>query len=302
MENMILNKKEGFKTIWAKRLDSTLSVFKILFRNKLTGFAVIFIFMLVLVAIFAPRLAPYPEEGEGWINLSNVLQAPSWEHPFGTDDMGRDILSRMIYGARISLAVSTVTILVAMIVALPIGLISGYYGGVIDEIMMRVTDIFLSFPTLLIAILIASFLGQGIDKACIAIAIAWWTWYARVVRAQTIAIKERPYIKASQCIGTSKWYIMFRHILPNTRAPVIIQASMDMGSVVITCASLSFIGLGAQIPTPEWGLIISSSRKFILDAWWFSTIPGLVILFTVLSFNLLGDGLREVLDPRTRMR
>ena len=165
MENMILNKKEGFKTIWAKRLDSTLSVFKILFRNKLTGFAVIFIFMLVLVAIFAPRLAPYPEEGEGWINLSNVLQAPSWEHPFGTDDMGRDILSRMIYGARISLAVSTVTILVAMIVALPIGLISGYYGGVIDEIMMRVTDIFLSFPTLLIAILIASFLGQGISPS-----------------------------------------------------------------------------------------------------------------------------------------
>jgi len=187
-------------------------------------------------------------------------------------------------------------------VAIPIGLISGYFGGVIDDIMMRVTDIFLSFPTLLIAILIASFMGQGIDKACAAIAIAWWPWYARVIRAQTIAIKERPFIKASQCIGTSDWYIMFRHILPNTLAPVIIQASMDMGSVIISCASLSFIGLGAQVPTPEWGLIISSSRKYILDAWWYSTIPGLVILFTVLSFNLLGDGLREVMDPRTRMR
>ena len=290
--------KKGF----ARKLDSAVNFFKILFKNKLTGAAVVFIIFLVIVAIFAPYVAPFPEEGEGWINLENVLLPPSAEHPFGTDDMGRDILSRMIYGARISLIVSTVTIAVALAVALPIGLISGYFGGIIDEIMMRITDVFLSFPTLLIAILIAAFLGQGIDKACIAIAIAWWPWYARVVRAQTMSIKERPFIKASQCIGTSKWYIMFRHILPNTLAPVIIQASMDMGSVIITCASLSFIGLGAQIPTPEWGLIISSSRKFILDAWWFSTIPGIVILLTVLSFNLLGDGLREALDPRTRMR
>lgn len=290
--------KKGF----ARTFESAVDFFKILFKNKMTGCAVIFIMLLVIVAIFAPQIAPYPEEGEGWINLENALLPPSLEHPFGTDDMGRDLLSRMIFGARISLVVSTITIAVALVVALPIGLISGYYGGIIDEIMMRITDVFLSFPTLLIAILVAAFLGQGIDKACIAIAIAWWPWYARVVRAQTISIKERPFVKASQCIGTSDLYIMFRHILPNTLAPVIIQASMDMGSVIITCASLSFIGLGAQIPTPEWGLIISSSRKFILDAWWFSTIPGIVILLTVLSFNLLGDGLREALDPKTRMR
>jgi peptide/nickel transport system permease protein len=145
-------------------------------------------------------------------------------------------------------------------------------------------------------------LGQGIDKAMLAIVIAWWPWYARLVRAQVISIKERPFIRASQCIGTSQWYIMFRHILPNTIAPVIIQASMDMGAVILTAASLSFIGLGAQAPTPEWGLIISSSRAYILDAWWYSTLPGIVIFVTVLSFNLLGDGLREILDPRTRMR
>lgn len=287
-------------------LNRTMELFrvflKLIFRNKLTGISFIVCGLLVLVAIFAPLIAPYPSEGIGDVNLNNIFLRPSSLHPFGTDEMGRDILSRVIFGTRISLIISTVTILVALLIAVPIGLISGYYGGIIDEIIMRINDIFLSFPPLLIAIIICSFTGPSLKNACIAIVIAWWPWYSRIIRAQVISLKEKPFVKASKCIGSSDWYIMFSHILPNTIAPVIIQASLDMGSVILTVAALGFLGLGAQPPQPEWGLIVSSARAYILDAWWYSTFPGLAILVTVLSFNLIGDGLREVLDPRTRGR
>lgn len=288
------------------RLKHTMESFwvflKLIFRNKLTGISFIVIGLLVLVAIFAPLIAPCPSEGLGDINLDNVFLRPSLLHPFGTDEMGRDILSRVIFGTRISLVIVTVTISLALLIGVPIGLISGYYGGIIDEIMMRITDMFLSFPPILIAIVISSFMGPSLENVVIAIVIAWWPWYSRIIRAQVISLKERPFIKASKCIGSSDWYIMFSHILPNVIAPVIIQASLDMGSVILTVAALSFIGLGAQPPEPEWGLIVSSGRSYLMDAWWYSTLPGLVILVTVLSFNLIGDGLREVLDPRTRMR
>jgi len=288
------------------RLKRTMEPFwaflKLIFRNKLTGFAFIICGLLVLAAIFAPLIAPYPSEAIGDVNLNNILLRPSSLHPFGTDEMGRDILSRVIFGTRISLIISAVTVLVALLIAVPIGLISGYYGGIIDEIVMRINDIFLSFPPLLVAIVIASFTGPSLTNACIAIVIAWWPWYCRIIRAQVISLKEKPFIRASKCIGSSDWYIMFSHILPNTIAPVIIQASLDMGSVILTVAALGFLGLGAQPPRPEWGLIVSSGRAYILEAWWYSTFPGLAILVTVLSFNLIGDGLRETLDPRTRER
>ena len=297
------DKNLNITLIRLRRTMESSSVFlKLIFRNKLTGISFIVIGLLVLVAIFAPWIAPYPSEGLGNVNLNNVFLRPSLLHPFGTDEMGRDILSRVIFGTRISLVISTLTIFLALLIAVPIGLISGYYGGIVDEIMMRITDMFLSFPPLLIAIVIASFMGPSLRNVVIAIIIAWWPWYSRIIRAQVISLKERPFIKASKCIGSSDWYIMFSHILPNVIAPVIIQASLDMGGVILTAASLSFIGLGAQPPEPEWGLIVSSGRAYIIDGWWYSTFPGLVILVTVLSFNLIGDGLREVLDPRTRMR
>jgi len=283
-------------------LESTRTFFKLLFRNKMTGAAFIIIGILIVVAILAPVLAPYPEQGRGGANMAEKLLAPSASHWLGTDEMGRDILSRILFGARISLVISTITIALALLIAVPLGVISGYYGGVVDEILMRVTDVFLSFPPLLIAIVVASFMGPSLKNAVIAIVIAWWPWYARVIRAQVLAMKERPFVAAARCIGTSNWTIMFSHILPNCIAPVIIQASMDMGSVLITAASLSFIGLGAQAPQPEWGLIVSTARRYILDSWWYSVFPGLAIFITVLSFNLIGDGLREVLDPRTRVR
>lgn len=283
-------------------LESMKNFLKLLFRNKLTGAAFIFIMLLVVTAILAPWIAPYPEQGRGGANPQNRFLPPSAQHLFGTDEMGRDIFSRVVFGTRISLCISMITIILALTIAIPLGLISGYYGGIIDEILMRFTDVFLSFPPLLIAIVIASFLGPSLQNAILAIVIAWWPWYSRIIRAQVMAVKERPFVKAARCIGTSDWVIMFSHILPNTVAPIIIQASMDMGGVILTAASLSFIGLGAQPPTPEWGLIISSARTYIIDAWWYSIFPGMMIFFTVLSFNLIGDGLREVLDPRTRVR
>lgn len=275
---------------------------KLICRNKLTAAAFIVIGLLLLLAVFAPCIAPYPEQGLGDVNMSEAFSPPSISHIFGTDEMGRDICSRIIYGARISLCISLVTIFFALIIAIPLGVFSGYVGGWADEIIMRLTDVFLSFPPLLVAIVIASFLGPSLRNAMIAIVIAWWPWYCRLIRAQVVSIRERPFVKASQCIGTKPCVIMFSHILPNVVSPLIIQASMDIGSVILTLASLSFIGLGAQPPIPEWGLLVSVSRTYIMDAWWYSLFPGLMIFITVLSFNLVGDGLREILDPKGRTR
>jgi peptide/nickel transport system permease protein len=301
---IVMKEKQQNVTVikFFRMLESMKNFLKLLFRNKLTGAAFILIMLLVVTAILAPWIAPYPEQGMGAAKPQNRFLPPSSQHLFGTDEMGRDIFSRVVFGTRISLSISITTILLALTIAIPLGLISGYYGGIIDEILMRFTDVFLSFPPLLIAIVIASFLGPSLQNAILAIVIAWWPWYSRIIRAQVMAVKERPFVKAARCIGTSDWVIMFSHILPNTVAPIIIQASMDMGGVILTAASLSFIGLGAQPPTPEWGLIISSARTYIIDAWWYSIFPGMMIFFTVLSFNLIGDGLREVLDPRTRVR
>lgn len=290
----LINLKHTMKSFWV--------FLKLIFRNKLTGISFITIGLLALVAIFAPLIAPYPLEGIGVVNLENIFLRPCLQHPFGTDDMGRDILSRVILGTRISLVISIVTILIALLIAVPIGVISGYYGGIVDEIIMRIIDVFLSFPPLLVAIVVAAFTGPSLKNAMIAIIIAWWPWYSRIIRAQTMSLREKPFIIASKNIGSNDWPIMFRHILPNAIAPVIIQASLDLGGVILTLASLGFLGLGAQPPQPEWGLMVGSARGYITDAWWYSTFPGLAILVTVLAFNLIGDGLREVLDPRTRVR
>lgn len=296
-------KQKGLLTIKMKSKYKSLKNFlKLLFTNKLTGVAFILIIGLALIAIFAPLIAPYPEQGMGKINLDDVFQPPSAKYLFGTDELGRDLLSRVIYGTRISLSISIITVIIAILIAMPIGVLAGYYGGIIDEIMMRITDVFLSFPPLLIAIVITSFLGPSLKNVVIAISIAWWPSYARLLRAQVISVREKPFIMASKCIGTSDLKIMISHVIPNCISPIIIQASMDLGFVILTAASLSFIGLGAQPPQPEWGLIISTSRNFIMDIWWYPLFPGIVIFITVLCFNLLGDGLREILDPKTRVR
>jgi len=290
---------ESFEAI-KPRLKEFKLTFYLLNRNRLTMIALITVFLLVLVALLAPFIVPYKEQVFSGVNPQEKLLPPSREHPFGTDELGRDIFSRVIYGTRISLETALAAVGLALLVGVPLGAIAGATGGVVDEIIMRITDIFLSFPPLLLAILIAAFLGPSLTNAMLAIAVAWWPWYTRLIRGQAVSMRERQFVRAARATGTPHFKIVFGHIVPNTIAPVIIQASMDLGGVILTAASLSFLGLGAQPPTPEWGLMISTSRNYFLNAWWYSIFPGLAIFITVLVFNLVGDGLREVLDPRTR--
>lgn len=269
-------------------------------RNLLTRISIVILILIVLIAIFAPFVAPYPEDAINATHPSEIFLAPSKEHLFGTDELGRDILSRVIYGTRISLSSSFITVIVAMVVGTALGAIAGAFGGVIDTVIMRIADIFLSFPSMLLAIVISSFLGPSLSNCQLAMIISWWPWYTRIMRGEAISIKERQYIKAADTIGTNKFTTIIKHIVPNGLSPIIIQGSMDLGSVVMTLASLSFLGLGAQAPTPEWGLMVSTSKSYFLNVWWYTLFPSLAIFILVLVFNIIGDALREVLDPKTR--
>lgn len=264
----------------------------------MTGIVIIGLF--ILVAVLAPFLAPYPAEGAGVPNPPNKFLPPSAAHWFGTDYLGRDILSRIILGSQISLTVAVVVIALAIAIGTPLGAIAGYLGGRIDEAIMRVTDVFLSFPSLLLAIILLATLGPGLTNAMISLSLTWWPWYTRIMRAQAVSLRERTYIEAAKVVGVSDFWILLRHILPNAITPILVQGTMDMSSAILAEAGLSFIGLGAQAPSPEWGLMISTGRIYILNYWWFPTFPGLAIFAIAVAFNLLGDGLREILDPKTR--
>jgi peptide/nickel transport system permease protein len=269
-------------------------------KNALTKFALYSVLMLVLIAILVPIFLPAEQNINQDANPAEKLLGPSSSHVFGTDELGRDIFKRILLGTRISLKTALLAVGAAIVIGVPLGAIAGFFGGFTDEVIMRFTDIFLGFPPLLLAIAIAAFLGPNLDNATIAIALSWWPWYTRIVRGQAVSLKERQFVKASQALGAPSGKIILKHIIPNCIAPIIVQASMDIGGVILTIASLSFLGLGAQAPTPEWGLMVSTSRNYFLNAWWYSIFPGLAIFFTVLIFNLLGDGLREILDPKTR--
>jgi len=276
-------------------------IWRIFKKNPLHVFGLVIILSFIFIAVFAPFLAPYPEQGEGTeYNVSKRFQKPSWEHLCGTDWLGRDLLSRVIMGSRVSLRAGLLIVFLSVIIGTPIGAVAGYYGGKLDEILMRITDIFLSFPPLLLAIAIAAVLGPSVENAIIAIAVSWWTWYTRIERAVTLSLKEEGFIEAAKALGISDFKIITRHIIPNSLAPIMVQATMDTGSAILTMASLSFIGLGATPPTPEWGLIVSKGRIYVLQFWWISLFPSIAIFLVVLGFNLVGDGLREALDPRLR--
>lgn len=290
---------DTLKTLQPVIRDYRLS-FYLLNRNALQRYSLIIIALLILLAIFAPWISPFPTHAISETNPQDKLLPPSARYLFGTDELGRDLLSRVIFGTRISLQTALIAVGLALLVGVPLGAIAGGVGGIVDEIIMRITDVFLSFPPLLLAIAIASFLGPSLQNAMLAIVISWWPWYTRIIRGQAVSIRERQFVRAARATGTPMTSIVFKHILPNTMAPVIVQASMDIGGVILTIAALSFLGLGAQPPTPEWGLLISTSRTYFLNAWWYSTFPGIAIFITVLVFNLVGDGIREVLDPRTR--
>ena len=235
-------------------------------------------------------------------HIENKLQPPSAEHWMGTDELGRDIFSRVVYGARVSLRSALGAVGLSLLIGVPLGAIAGSFGGWVDNVIMRLTDVFLSFPPLLLAIAMVAVLGSSLNNAVLAISLSWWPWYTRLIRGQAISVKERKFVQAAETIGTSKLKIIFRHIMPNCISPVIVQASMDIGGVILTVASLSFLGLGAQLPTPEWGLMISMGRTYFPDKWWYCIFPGVAIFITVLCFNLIGDAIREILDPKTRKK
>jgi peptide/nickel transport system permease protein len=268
-----------------------------LFRNPLTvaGFAIIALFILIAAA--APVLAPYPDQGKGLSDLTQRLLPPGPGHLMGTDDLGRDILSRIIYGTRISLRAAFVVIAIVIAVGTPLGIIAGYFGGVVDEIIMRVSDLVLAFPSLLLAVAIVAALGPSQMNAMIALSVPWWPWYTRITRSLAISLKERQFVEAAKAAGVSSARIMAAHILPNCVTPVIVQATLDMGYIILSLAGLGFLGLGSQPPTPDWGVMISEGALHPL-AWWISTFPGLAILVSVLGFNLAGDGIAEVMNPK----
>ena len=281
-----------------KRLPRTL---RLALKNRLTTIGSSVVFLLVLIALLAPLIVPFPQDTID-THIEERFQSPSTRHFFGTDELGRDVFSRVLCGTWISLQVGAIAIGLALAIGVPLGVVAGYTGGMLDEVIMRITDVFLSFPPLLLAMAISSLLGPNLTNAMIAIAIAWWPWYTRLLRSEAISVRERDYVQAARAMGVSQGKIVFRHVLPNCLTPIIIQASMDFGAIILTSAALSFLGLGAQPPTPEWGLMVSTGRTYFLTNWWIVTFPGLAIFTAVLSFNLVGDGLREILDPKMRRK
>ena len=268
-----------------------------LIRNPLAVIGVIIIALLVFMAAFAPLVATHDPIAQ---NLANRLQPPfSDGHLLGSDEFGRDIFSRIVYGSRVTLYIVLLVTLTAPVFGLLIGTVAGYFGGWVDTVLMRLTDIFLAFPRLILALAFVAALGPGIGNAVLAIALTAWPPYARVARAETLTVRTSDYIAAVQLQGAGAGRILARHIAPMCVPSVIIRVTLDMAGIILTAAGLGFLGLGAQPPLPEWGLMISSGRKFLFDFWWVATMPGLAIFIVSLGFNLLGDGLRDVLDPRS---
>jgi peptide/nickel transport system permease protein len=266
--------------------------------NPLLATGAVLSLLIVLAAVFAPLLAPFPADAGTATHPAAALLPPSAQHWFGTDQVGRDVFSRVLYGCRVSPLVALFVLLIACVVGIPLGVAAGYFGGVVDDIIMRITDIFLAFPPLLLALALATVLPANLTSVTIAISVTWWPWYTRLIRGQAASVAGRPYVESCHTLGIQRWRILLRHVLPNSITPLIVQVSLDVGGVILTASALSFLGLGAQDPTPDWGLMVAEGQNYFTTQWWLVTFPGLAILLTALAFNLLGDGLRDVLDPR----
>lgn len=269
---------------------------KDILRNKLALSGLVIIVILTVVAVFAPLLAPNDPNVQ---SLGQALKAPCRDFPLGTDEYGRCLLSRLIFGARISLKTGITITGVSAIFGVIVGLIAGYYGGIVDEIVMRLVDIFLAFPGLILALVVAGLLDANLRSVVIALSLVGWMGYARVVRGKVLSEKEKEFIETTRSLGASDFYIMFRHLLPNIAAPVIVMASIGVGHNILAAAGLNFLGIGVQPPTPEWGSMLNSGKSYLQTAPYLTVFPGLSIMITALAFNFLGDGLRDVLDPRT---
>ena len=255
------------------------------------------IILFILVALFAPQLAPY---GPAQMTYTAIQQPPSLAHPMGTDELGRDILSRVIYGARISMQVGLIAVGIAMTMGTFLGMLAAFLGGFMDNLIMRVMDVMLAFPGILLAIAIVAILGPDLYNTMIAVGVAAIPVYARTARGSTLSVLEFDYVQAAVALGAGHLRILFRYVLPNILAPVVVLATVGIATSILSAAGLSYLGLGAQPPTPEWGAMLSEARAYLRSAWWIATFPGLAIMVVVMAFNLLGDGLRDLLDPRLR--
>jgi len=266
-------------------------------RLAFTGFLIIL--ALVLTAFLAGVLAPYPEDTHK-IHPASRLKSPSLKHLLGTDSMGRDILSRLLFGARVTLLISIIAVATSLLIGVPLGLIAAYFENWLSELIMRIADIFLSIPQIILAIFLAQTLGPSIPNVILALSITYWPWFTRIVFAETKTLKKSVFIEATEALGANHLRMVLLHILPNVSSPIIVRSSIGMGYTILTAAVLGFLGVGAQPPTPEWGVTIAESRQYLPEAWWYATFPGLAIFLVVLGFNMLGDGLRDILDPRIR--
>lgn len=272
-------------------------LFRRMLQEPTTIFGILLLIIFAILALFAPWFSPFDPLFQ---NISASLTPPSPDYWLGTDKLGRDLLSRMLYGARISLRVGLLVVVSAGAFGALVGLVAGFARGWVDEVLMRVTDIFFAFPSLILAMAIAGALGPSLQNALIAVAAVSWPVYARLIRSQVLGLREQEFVQAARAIGVTSPKILFRHLLPNTLAPFLVQASFDMGSTILAIAGLSFIGFGAQPPIPEWGVMISEGRNYITTQWWLTAVPAGAILLLVAAFNLVGDGLRDILDPRLR--
>lgn len=288
----------AFEHIPARRpMESVKTTIRYVKSDWLNALGVSLVLLVFFVAIFGDRLAPYsPTDME----VMSRLQPPSTAHLLGTDHVGRDVFSRILSGAKYSIWMATVILSVAVSVGIGLGLIAGVAGGLFDELLMRLTDLFLAFPALIFAIAVAATLGRGLTSSAIALTTVYWPWYARMARGQALSLKNKQYVMAARSIGASFLRILGRHIWPNVVPVLLIQITLDVGYAILSTAGLSFLGLGAQPPQPEWGAMILDGRQYMRDFWWVATYPGLALFVTVLGFNLLGDGLRDWLDPRLR--
>lgn len=275
------------------RLSAALYFLK---RNHLALVGLVIVLLMILITLAAPLLAPYDPLRQA---IPDRLKPPSASYLFGTDQLGRDILSRVIYGGRISLPAALAVVVFAGLVGTIVGATAGFVGGIVEEIFMRLTDIFMAFPTIILAMAIAAALGPNVSNAIIAMVVVWWPNYARIVRSLVLSVKENEYVQASRALGATEFRVLWRVVLPNSFPPVLVMGTLDLGNAILVFAGLSFLGLGAEPSKPEWGRMISDGIKFF-DQWWISAFPGLAIFLIVMAFNFLGDGLRDALDPRLR--
>jgi peptide/nickel transport system permease protein len=280
-------------------MQTALFLLRRLARDKTALLGALLIFGLILAALLAPLLATHPADVAEF-HPAERLQGPSAAHFFGTDRMGSDIYSRLLFGARITIVIALIAVGTSVLIGVPIGLLAGYYRTWLSEMLMRVSDIFLAVPQIVLAIAIAQTLGPSIENVILALSITYWPFWARLVYAETRSALNNTYVEASIALGASPARVLFLHVLPNISSSIIVRTTIGMGGTILTAAALGFLGLGPPPPTPEWGRTIAESREFLPDAWWYATAPGIAIFLVVMGFNLLGDGLRDILDPRTR--